>query len=343
MRRFKMRLSLWAALGLVVTFGAVSHGVSASESNCNDNDGDSATAHLGALISTNSNSCVLVFSAQPGNALLSTNITSNGFNSSGAPVAVEVENDNGWPVAGVTVTLSLLPAGSSATLSGPLSSVSDSNGIATFGRSESPLAINQTGYYQLQAGAAASPSAASSGFQITDTAQLCSSNPCATSTTGTSTSASATAVNEQSGDVLSLGLGGFSYSCDNSAQDFYKSVSQPAGTDVWESSGNTIDTSANGQVTIDISKATGQQSPNRGAAHFQICYASTATFTPLAGTSILTATAPGGITLYYGLLPVCGHEESHTGTAPCLLSRHKGNAGDVILTYDGTGDFWGQG
>ena len=136
MRRFKMRLSLWAALGLVVTFGAVSHGVSASESNCNDNDGDSATAHLGALISTDSDSCVLVFSAQPGNALLSTNITSNGFNSSGAPVAVEVENDNGWPVTGVTVTLSLLPAGSSATLSGPLSSVSDSNGIATFGSSE---------------------------------------------------------------------------------------------------------------------------------------------------------------------------------------------------------------
>ena len=157
MRRFKMRLSLWAALGLVVTFGAVSHGVSASESNCNDNDGDFCDrppwcAHLHRL-----DSCVLVFSAQPGNALLSTNITSNGFNSSGAPVAVEVENDNGGPVAGVTVTLSLLPAGSSATLSGPLSSISDSHGIATFGSSESPLAINQTGYYQLQASSRSIP------------------------------------------------------------------------------------------------------------------------------------------------------------------------------------------
>jgi len=28
---------------------------------------------------------------------------------------------------------------------------------------------------------------------------------------------------------------------------------------------------------------------------------------------------------------------------PCVLSRHKDNAGDVLITYDGTGDFWGQG
>ena len=66
MRRFKMRLSLWAALGLVVTFGAVSHGVSASESNCNDKDGDSATAHLGALISTNSNCAYWSSAPSPG-------------------------------------------------------------------------------------------------------------------------------------------------------------------------------------------------------------------------------------------------------------------------------------
>lgn len=341
MRRFKKRLSLWATLALVVTFGAVSHGVSASESNCGDDD--SAIAHVGALITTESDSCALVFSAQPGNARLSTNITSNGFDSSGAPVAVEAKNDDGWPVAGVTVTLSLLPVGSSATLSGPLTSVTDSNGIATFGSPESPLAINQTGYYQLQASAALAPSTASSGFQIADSAQMCSSNPCETSTSGTSTGASVTAINEQSGDVLSLGLGGFSYSCDNSAQDFYKSVSQPAGADVWQSNGNAIDTSANGQVTIEIFKATVKLSPNKGAAHFEVCYASTEPFTALAGTSILTTTAPGGITLYYGLLPVCGHEDSHTEPAPCLVSRHKDNAGDVILVFDGTGDFWGQG
>ena len=142
--------------------------------------------------------------------------------------------------------------------------------------------------------------------------------------------------------MLSLGLGGFSYSCDNSAQDNYDSVSQPAGTDVWQSSGNAIDANANGQVTIDIFKAAAKMSPNRGAAHFEICYASTEVFTPLAGTSVLTTTAPGGITLYYGLLPDCGHDH-HTAAAPCVLSRHKGHGGDVILTFVGNGDFWGQG
>lgn len=342
MRRFKMGLSLWATVALVVTFGAVSHAVSASDSNCG---GDDFATHLSRTLTTDdSDSCALTFIAQPGNALVNTNITSNGFNSSGAPIAVEAANSEGWPVAGVTVTLSLLPVGGTATLSGPLSSVTGSNGVATFGSSESPLAINQTGYFQLQASAAESPSTPSSGFQIADAAQVCSTNPCAASTSGTSTTAAATALNEQSGDVLSVGLGGFSYSCDTSAQDFYTSVSQPAGTDVWQSSGNTIDPNANGQVTIDISKAAVKMSPNKGAAHFQVCYASTQPFTPLAGTSILTTSAPGGITLYYGLLPACGHEDdSHTPQTPCLLSRHKGNAGDVILTFDGTGDFWGQG
>jgi hypothetical protein len=294
-----------------------------------------------ALTTTVSGSCFLSFSAEPGNAVLSTNITSQGFHTSGTPVGVEAEDGMGHPVAGVTVTVSLLPAGGSAKLSGTLSSVTASDGIATFGSASSPLAIDQTGYFELDASAAGFQSIVSSGFQITNTAEVCSSNPCATSTSGKSSSASVTAINEASGDILSLGLGGLSYSCDNSLQDLYQSVSQPTGTDVWQASGNAIDTGANGQVTIRISKATVKLSPNNGAAHFQICYASTELFTPLAGTVVLPTSVPGSPTLYYGLLPDCGN--ASPAPVPCVLSRNKDNAGDVLITFDGTGDFWGQG
>jgi hypothetical protein len=294
-----------------------------------------------ALTTTVSGSCLLSFSAEPGNAVLSTNITSQGFHTSGTPIGVEAEDGMGHPVAGVTVAVSLLPAGGGATLSGTLSNITASNGIATFGSSTSPLEINQTGYFELQASAAGFPSTQSSGFQITDTAQVCSSNPCATSASGKSGGASVTAINEQSTDILSLGLGGLSYSCDNSSQDLYQSVSQPTGTDIWDASGNTIDNLANGQVTLRISKATVRLSPNTGAAHFQICYASTEQFTPLFGTAVLTTSVPGSPTLYYGLLPDCGN--ASPAPVPCVLSRSKNNAGDVLITFDGTGDFWGQG
>jgi len=296
------------------------------------------------LTTTVSDACHVLFSAEPTNAVLSTNITSQGFNSSGTPVAVEAEDSLGHPISGVTVTVSLLPTGSGATLSGTLSGSTDSGGIATFGSPSAPLAINQTGYFQLQPSAIGFVSTASSGFQITNTAQMCSSNPCSTSTSGKSSAASATTI--VVGDILSLGLGGFSYSCDNTGQNLYRSVSEPTGTDVWLSSGSTIDQSASGQVTIEIFKATAKLSPNKGAAHYQVCYASTTSFTPLPGTAILTTSIPGPdpqnpITVYYGLLPDCG--SATPVPVPCVVSRHKDNAGDVLITYDGTGDFWGQG
>lgn len=295
-----------------------------------------------ALTTTVSGSCLLSFSAEPSNAVVSTNITSQGFHTDGTP-PVEVEAEDGMmhPVAGVTVTVSLLPAGGSAKLSGTLSGVTGSDGIATFGSAGSPLAIDQTGYFELQASATGFPSTDSSGFQITNTAQFCTSNPCSTSASGKSGGATVTAINEASGDILSLGLGGLSYSCNDSSQDNYQSVSQPTGTDVWTATGNTIDTGANGQVTIRISKATVRLSPNNGAAHFQICYASTETFTPLAGTYVLTTSVPGSPTLSYGLLPDCGN--ASPAPVPCVLSRTKNNAGDVLITFDGNGDFWGQG
>jgi hypothetical protein len=287
-------------------------------------------------------SCLLFFQPNPANAVVSTNITSAGFQSSGAPVAVEASNGAGTPIPGVTVTVSLLPAGSGATLSGTLSGTTDSNGLATFGSQAAPLAINQTGYFQLQASAAGFPSATSGGFQITTTFQPCSLGPCTTSAPGKSDSATATAIHQSNGDFLSLGLGGLSYSCDNRFQNMYQSVSQPIGTDVWQPGGIKIDSLADGQVTIEIFKATVKQSPNNGASAFQICYASTSPFITRPNTSLLTTTVPGPtetITLSYGLLPDCGNATPE----PCVLARHKDNAGDLVITFDGTGDFWGQG
>ena len=288
-----------------------------------------------------SGSCSLLFSAEPANALVNTNISSEGFQLGGAPVAVEAEDGMGNPVTGVTVTVSLVPGGGAGTLSGSLSNSTDTSGMATFGSPSAPLAINQTGYYQLQATATGFSPAASGSFQISGTAKTCSANPCSTSSSSKSTQAFSTAVNEQTGDLLSLELGGFAYGCDNSSQGLYVSVSQPVGTDVWLAGGGAIDTTASGKVTIEILRATAKTSPNHSAAAFQICYASTVPFAPRPGTSILTTTAPGPITLYYGLLPDCGH--ARPTPVPCVLSRFKEISGDIVISFDGNGDFWGQG
>ena len=294
------------------------------------------------LTTTVSGSCSLSFSVQPKNAVVSTNISNQGFEPSEPPaaaVAVEAKDGMGNPAPGVTVTLGLV-GGGGATLTGGAPTLTDASGEATF----ASLSINQTGYFQLEATAAGFPSALSSGFQITSTFAPCTSGSCSTSSSGTSDAAFATALAQQlNGDILSLGLGGFSYSCNTSALGNYHSVSDAVGTDVWQTGGSMIDPAANGQVTIEIFKSTVKLSTNRGASGFQICYASTLRFTTRLGTQSpqFPNTPPGSLPLFYGLLPDCGN--ATTAPVPCVLSRNKDNAGDVVITFLGTGDFWGEG
>jgi hypothetical protein len=89
-------------------------------------------------------------------------------------------------------------------------------------------------------------------------------------------------------------------------------------------------------VTLRTDKSLVNSSGHPGASSWQICYASTTPFTALPGTSG-TATI-GGVTYETGLLPDC----SSTQAAPCVQTRNKNNAGDVIVTFLAFGDPFGH-
>ena len=92
-------------------------------------------------------------------------------------------------------------------------------------------------------------------------------------------------------------------------------------------------------VTLRVDKALVQSSGHPGASSWQICYASTTSFTTLPGTSQQNVTI-GGIPGYFtGLLPDC----SSTQGTPCVQARNKNNAGDVIVTFLAFGDPYGHG
>jgi hypothetical protein len=237
------------------------------------------------------------------------------------------------------VCLSLLPSGS-ATLSGPVTGITNSSGLVTFGTASNPLTIDKTGYYQLQASANNFQSVTSPVFLIADTVTSCKGNSCSDSVNNVgdfNSSASSVVVNA-SGDFLSMGAGGFQYSCPG-----YTTVSGIVATDVWQSNGNSIaPTSA--QTNIVISKQAVQLSPNNGAPFYQVCYASTSDFTQLGGG--LAPAPPAfqtvpGVTFFVGLLPDCGN--TNPPPVPCVISRNKTKSGQVVVSFYGTGDYFGTG
>src|SRR5262249_10155061 len=92
-------------------------------------------------------------------------------------------------------------------------------------------------------------------------------------------------------------------------------------------------------VTLRIDKSTVNMSGHPGASSWQICYASLTSFRALSGTSQQTVTISGNAGYFTGLLLDCS---SSQGT-PCVQSRNKNNAGDVIVTFLAFGDPFGHG
>lgn len=294
-------------------------------------------------ISGGDDSCPLAFTGEPGNAAVNTAITTQGFKPTGTPITVQAsEGDVGEPndgdvvVSGLTVTLSLVQvSGGTANLTGTTTATTDTSGAATFSFPQ----IDQAGYYQLQASSPTFTTATSSVFYVTDgKAVTCSGSKCTESVGGDTQNfggASAVVVNG-SGDVLSVGTGGLQYSCGS-----YVAVSGIVATDVWQSDGNTI-SSTGAQTTITITKAGVMISPNNGAPFYQVCYASTVSFTPRPGTTLTTQPITVGnstVTFFVGLLPDCGMPK----VAPCVLSRHKTKSGQLQISFLGVGDYYGSG
>jgi len=287
------------------------------------NDFQLDTATSTPLSGVATGTCSLAFTGEPSGTATG-QVISTGFNSSGGPVQVEVLDGNGLlamnSAASITVGLSSNPG--SGSLSGT-TTVNASAGVASF----TDLSISAPGIgYALQATSPGIASATSTPFPIYGSIGGCSAS-CSGSASGKSTAGSVTTSSGTAGDLLGVGLGGVSYTCNST----YQPVSDPVNVDLLSASGNPLF----GQftATLEIFKNAVQASGHTGASTWQVCYADTSTFTPRPGTTRGTAVI-GGVTYYTGLLPDC----SSTQPAPCVQSRHKDNAGDVFVTILATGD-----
>ena len=299
------------------------------------------------LTGTISGSCTLAFITEPKGTVVGNSITSTFDNTpSGTPIEVEVKSTGVLltTFAG-TVTVSLVGGPGGVTLSGT-TVLSHTSGSAqfTFGG----LSIGTPGIgYQLEASSAAFSTITpvyTVSFAIYQTLTKCTSGHCSGSASGKTVTLTSS-VTDSTASFLGLGfeaIPGFTKvtSCGS------YTIGVKTGTasfDVLNKTGTPASTSTKTwTVVVEISKTVVQTkklhrtSPNS----WDICYASTTTFTTATGTQAttsftvpaFTATAPA--TYYYGLLPSC----SNTPVAPCVLSKTKDGAGDVLLTFLATGD-----
>jgi hypothetical protein len=268
----------------------------------------------------------LAFTGEPASTTVNAAITAVG--SQGGPVTVEVLNGCGQldTASRAEVSVALAPGSGSGTLSGAVP-VPASEGIASF----SNLSINQPGGYTLIATSSGISSATSDGFTIYSSGQLCSSSMCSDSASSATTSGTVTTSSATAGDVITAGIGGSSYTCKGT----YQPVSDAFSFGLFSATGVPQPTTLTG--TLNINKSLVQSSGRLGASSWQICYASTSTFTALTGTS--GTTTIGDVMYNTGLLPNC----TSTQGPPCVQHRNKGNAGNVIVTFFAPGDPFGRG
>jgi hypothetical protein len=273
--------------------------------------------------------CGLTFTGQPAQTAPNSAILT-GFNSTGAPLAVQLLDANKNPLdqadfsaSGTQVTVSIGTNPVGGTLAGT-TTVTSSKGVANFG----DLQINQSGVgYTLAASASGFASATSDLFTISQI-QPCGSGACSVSqsTATTATSATTTAP----GDFAALGLGGVTFTCPH-----YTAVSDSADFGILDSAGDGV-AGSSATATLTLSQSAVQSSP-RPLILWQVCYASPNSFPAIPGTS--GTTVIGGTTYHTGLLLPCilfphGHQ-------PCLISQRYTATGGVQLTFVALGDpFW---
>jgi hypothetical protein len=318
------------ALAPCVTAGTEVWGVSGTDSLGETNEVQWSSSPLSVPVT---GKCTLAFTGQPAETAVNSDILT-GFNSTGAPLAVQLRDATNAPLdpadfsaSGTPVTVSIQANPGGGTLSGT-TTVDSSQGVADFGN----LQIDKAGAgYDLVANAPEfTTSAPSNPFKIDDQIQPCTSNTCSGSASSATTSGTVMTSSAASGDFITTGIGGVSFSCGGT----YKPVSDTFAFAVFSATGVPQSTLLN--VTLRIDKSLVQSSGHPGASSWQICYASTSPFTALPGTS--GTVTIGGVTYNTGLLPDC----SYPAVAPCVQARNK-NKADVIVTFLALGDPFGRG
>jgi hypothetical protein len=302
------------------------------------NDFQRDPASDGNLSGSLSGSCSLAFTSdgQPAGTGVGAKILA-GFNSQGGPVKVGLLDASGQlitssaatgPVS-VAVKIDSNPGGGS--LSGTTTETL-SGGVASFPAlsTDKSLSIDKQGIGYTLIASTTSPgistSEPSAFFTIFGSLQHCGGS-CSASLSSKTTTGTVTTT---SSELLGSSLGGASYSCAT-----YQSFSDPFGFDVFDGAG-VADQNAKFSASLDISKSLVQSSRRTNASDWQLCYASTAPFKAVDGTS--GTEVIGGNTFNTGLLPDC----SSTQGAPCVQARKKGSGGDVIITFLAVGDPFGR-
>jgi hypothetical protein len=164
------------------------------------------------------------------------------------------------------------------------------------------------------------------------TSQPCPpSAPCSASASSATTSGTVTtSAPLPSGDSIVTGMesvnSSFNYQC-----PAYTAVADVFVFAVFDANG--VPQSTLLTVTMRIDKSL-VSSTHPGASSWQICYASTTQFNAVPGTSQQNVTIGGSPGYFTGLLPDCSGSQG----APCVQSRNKNNAGDVIVTFLAFGD-----
>ena len=277
--------------------------------------------------------CSLAFTGQPAQTVVSSDILT-GFNSTGSPLTVQLADANGNPLApadfsanGTQVTVSIQTNPGGGTLTGT-TTVTSSKGAANF----ADLQINTAGAgYDLTASAANFTAATSAFFTISDQIQPCGTGSCSASQS-TPTTAASVAASSVTGDFVTLGLGGVSFSCNH-----YNAVSDVAAFGVLSSTGANV-AGASAIVTLTISPSV-VQSAHRPLLLWQVCYASQSPFLAIPGTS--GTAVIGGTSYNTGLLLPCilfkpGSQQ------PCLKSQQLTKTGAITLTFVAVGDPFGH-
>lgn len=262
-------------------------------------------------------SCRLNFFEQPADAAHDAVISSQAFEPTGTPIQVEILDGKDNRVsssAAITIELDKDPDTTSATLSGTTTRTAV-NGLAFF----DDLSIDLFDVrYTLVASSSGLDPAASDPFDIWEEVVACQAGqPCQNSVGGSQTTATARTTSATAG-FLPMSFDVVKLDCGDTAN-------HAAAVTTIDSVGLT----GTKTVTITVSKEFDQLQPNNGVAHYQICYQSDTPFTDRFGS-----------TTTLGLLPDC---KPSSPTAPCVVSKTKDKAGNVILEVllpEGDPNFW---
>lgn len=288
------------------------------------------------VTTTINGSCQLAFLRQPANAKVGTVITSDAYGSLFSPpstdfvqVAVEDGNGNVLTSASATITLQIGNNPSAGSLSGSLSQ-STSDGVAVF----DDISINKAGIaYTLTAcdTSCASPGSlgtvTSGPFNADQFAFVCGASatctsPTVTSSTSDKTKLQVTGQGASQNDVVTVSFNVVGeLDCDG-----YVEPDDATATFDFNGDGSKI-------ATLTIFKSVVNAVPNNGVSFFQVCYASTSSFTTKAGYNLTTDTDPEGNTLYIGVLPDCTSKNPAVAQMPCVTSKTKDRAGNALLTF----------